>query len=131
MPAWNDYKAQSKSRGSLAFELYAVRSVPAADPMVLKENLPAHLAYQGEQEKKGVLFLAGPLSDETGEQMEGNGLIIYRAASLEEAREIAANDPMHKSGARTFTIRRWLVNEGSLSLSVKLSAQSANFGDDG
>jgi len=130
MPAWNDYKTEAKSRGSLAFELYAVRSVPAGDPMAVKNNLPAHLAYQGEQEKKGALFLAGPLSDETGAQMEGNGLIIYQAASLEEAREIAENDPMHKSGARTFTIRRWLVNEGSLSLSVKLSAQTARLGDD-
>jgi len=125
MPAWTDYKTEAKSRGSLAFELYAVRTVPAKDPATVKANLPDHLAYQGEQENLGNLFLAGPLSDDSGELMEGMGLIIYRAASLEAAREIAENDPMHKSGARTFTLQRWLVNEGSLTLSVSLSAQKA------
>lgn len=128
MPAWNDYKAEAKSRGSLAFELYVVRSVPAGDPAAVKANLPDHLAYQAEQEQKGALFLAGPLSDETGEQMEGMGQIIYKAASLEDAADIAQNDPMHKSGARTFTIRRWLVNEGALNLSVNLSAQKVELG---
>ncbi len=125
MPAWNDYKTEAKSRGSLAFELYAVHTVPAGDPASVKANLPDHLAYQKEQESLGNLFLAGPMSDETGDQMEGMGLIIYRAASFEDAHKIAKNDPMHKSGARTFTLRRWLVNEGALTLSVSLSAQQA------
>ena len=56
--------------------------------------------------------------------MEGVGLIIYRAPSLEAARALAENDPMHSSGTRSFSIRRWLVNEGSISVNVKLSAQS-------
>jgi hypothetical protein len=30
---------------------------------------------------------------------------------------------MHKAGARSFTLRRWLVNEGSISVSVTLSEQ--------
>lgn len=127
MPAWNDYKSEAKSRGSLAFELYAVQSFPAGDPLAVKANLPDHLAYQSKQEAKGALFLAGPVSDETGDLMEGMGLIIYRATSLESARDIAENDPMHKSGARTYTLRRWMVNEGALTLSVQLSAQSAGF----
>jgi uncharacterized protein YciI len=127
MPAWNDYKAEATARGSLAFELYAVTSTPAGDPAAVKANLPAHLAYQGDQEAAGRLFLAGPLSDETGDLMEGMGLIIYRAASLEEARKIAEADPMHQSGARSFTLRRWMVNEGGLTLSVRLSGQSAKF----
>ena len=124
MPAWTDYKAEAASRGALAHELYMVLSTPAGDPAKVKETLPAHLAYQAEQEAAGALFLAGPVSDETGEMMEGTGLIIYRAASLEDARRIAVEDPMHAVGARTFVLRRWLVNEGSLTLSVKLSAQS-------
>jgi hypothetical protein len=28
---------------------------------------------------------------------------------------------MHKTGARSFTLRKWLVNEGSLTVSVGLS----------
>jgi len=67
--------------------------------------------------------MAGPLSDETGELMEGVGMIVYRAESLAAAKALAEADPMHKSGTRNFTIRRWLVNEGSFQLDIKLSAQ--------
>ncbi len=68
--------------------------------------------------------MAGPLSDLSGEQMEGVGMIIYRAESLEAAKALAEADPMHMSGTREFTIRRWLVNEGSFQIDFKLSAQS-------
>jgi len=126
MPAWNEYKALAKSRGALAHELYMVVSTPAGDPDKVKDTLPAHLAYQAEQEAKGALFLAGPLSDESGDQMEGMGLIIYRAESLDAARTLAENDPMHQTGARSFVLRRWMINEGSLSLNVQLSAQTVS-----
>ncbi|MEL6206782.1 MAG: YciI family protein [Pseudomonadota bacterium] len=128
MPAWNDYKSEAKARGALAHELYAVVSTPTGDPAKVKEMLPAHLAYQAEQERTGALFLAGPMSDETGQEMQAMGLIIYQAASLEAARAIAEADPMHESGARSFVLRRWMVNEGALTLSVSLSAQSARIG---
>lgn len=124
MPAWEDYKSDARSRGALAHEVYVVHSVPAADPAQIKAALPDHLAYQAQQEAAGALFLAGPMSDESGEQMIGMGLIIYRAESLEAARALAENDPMHKSGSRTFTLRRWMINEGNVSLNVQLSKQS-------
>lgn len=126
MPSWSEYKSISKERGSLAFELYCVNTTPAAPPDEMQKYLPAHLDYQKDLEAKGLLFLAGPMSDETGANMSGAGLIIYRAKSLDEAKELAANDPMHKSGARSFTVRAWLVNEGSLSLSVTFAGQSAS-----
>ena len=124
MPAWAEYKQEAEKRGSLALELYVVVSTPAKSPEELKKNLPAHLAYQTEQEQSGSLALAGPLSDPSGELMEGVGMIIYRADSLEAATALADNDPMHKTGTRQYTIRRWLVNEGSFQLDIKLSAQS-------
>lgn len=124
MPAWSEYKQAAIDRGSLALELFAVISTPAKAPESLKETLPAHLAYQSEQEQAGKLVMAGPLSDMSGNMVEGIGLIIYRAASLEAAKAIAEADPMHSTGTRTFTIQRWLVNEGSFQLDIKLSAQS-------
>jgi uncharacterized protein YciI len=124
MPAWDEYKKIAQERGSLAHELYVVISEPAAPPEQMKQHLPEHLAYQAEQEKIGSLVMAGPMSDPSGELMEGVGMIIYRADSLDTARKLAQNDPMHSSGTRTFSIRRWLVNEGSITLNVKLSAQS-------
>ena len=124
MPAWSEYKKAAQDRGSLACELYAIISTPAKSPEELRENLPDHLSYQGELEQQGKLVMAGPLSDESGDMMEGVGMIIYRADSLAAATALADADPMHKTGTRTYTIRRWLVSEGSFQLDIKLSAQS-------
>ncbi|WP_270725894.1 YciI family protein [Shimia sp. Alg240-R146] len=121
MVAWADYKSEAKSRGALALELFVAHSTPAKSPEDVKASLANHLAYQADLERAGQLAFAGPMSDETGEHMQGVGLIIYRADSLEAARQLAENDPMHKSGARSFVLRRWLINEGSLNLSVGLS----------
>lgn len=124
MIAWADYKSEAQSRGALTLELYAVQSTPAGASENVKAALPDHLAYQAQLETAGNLAFAGPMSDETGDHMQGMGLIIYRADSLETARALAEADPMHKSGARSFTLRRWMINEGSLNLSVGLSTQS-------
>lgn len=125
MVAWNTYKEMARERGALALELYVVQSTPSGAPDDVKNNLPDHLAYQRDLEMRGVLVLAGPLSDPTGDIMVGAGLIIYRAASMEEARALTEADPMHASGARSFTLRKWLVNEGSLSINVGLSTGKA------
>ena len=126
MVAWADYKAEAKSRGALALELYVVHSTPAKAPEDVKAALPDHLAYQAELERAGKLALAGPMSDETGEHMQGMGPIIYRAESLNAARALAEGDPMHKSGARSFVLRRWMINEGSITLSANLSTGGAS-----
>jgi len=126
MVAWSDYKSDAKRRGALALELYVAQSTPAKTPEDVKAALHDHLAYQATLETAGQLALAGPMSDETGEHMQGIGLIIYRADSLEAARILAENDPMHKSGARSFTLRRWMINEGSLNLSVGLSTKTVS-----
>ena len=128
MPSWSEYKKIARERGALAHELYVVVSTPTGSEEAVKENLPAHLAYQAEQEAAGNLAFAGPLSDETGEIMNGTGMIVYRAESMEDALKIAEGDPMHSAGARSFTLRRWLINEGSLTLSVKLSHQQVRLG---
>ena len=123
MVAWAEYKAEAKSRGALALELYVAISTPAQEPQDVKASLPDHLAYQATLERAGSLAFAGPMSDETGDHMQGMGMIVYRAESLEAARALADADPMHKSGARHYVLRRWMINEGSLNLSVGLSTK--------
>lgn len=127
MTEWETYRETARSKGVLALELYVVQSAPVVDKDRLREVLPEHLAYQGHLEKSGNLVFAGPLSDDSGENWSGAGLIIYRAASLDEARTLAAADPMHEFGCRTFTLRRWLLNEGQLRLTVSLSTQISDF----
>ncbi|PZX09429.1 YciI family protein [Celeribacter halophilus] len=126
MPNWEDYKAEAKGRGALALELYVVTSVPAAEPAEVKATLPAHLSYQRSLEDNRQLVLAGPLSDESGTLMEGAGLIIYRAATMDAARALAEADPMHRAKVRSFTLRKWLVNEGSLNITLGLSTGRAS-----
>lgn len=121
MVAWADYKAEAKSRGALALELYVALSTPAKAPEDVKAALGDHLAYQAQLERDGALAFAGPMSDESGDQMQGMGMMIYRAESLEAARALAEADPMHARGARSFTLRCWMINEGSFTLSVGLS----------
>jgi uncharacterized protein YciI len=123
MPKWSEYKTIARERGALAFELFVVFSTPCASPDELKAVLPRHLDYQRTMEAEGKLFLAGPLSDETGEEMQGAGLIIYRAASMADAKTLADADPMHAEDKRRYTLRKWLVNEGSPSFSLALSSQ--------
>lgn len=125
MPTWSDYKNISKERGSLAFELFCIRTELAASPEEMQKHLPEHLAYQQELERNGILFLAGPLSDSDGVQMSGGGMIIYKAKDIKEAKKFAENDPMHKSGVRRFSISAWLVNEGSISMNVNFAGQKA------
>lgn len=124
MPKWSEYKTIARERGALAFELFVVISTPCASPEDLKAVLPRHLDYQRQKEAEGQLFLAGPLSDETGDEMQGAGLIIYRAASMDDAKILADADPMHAEGKRRYTLRKWLVNEGSPSFSMSLSSQN-------
>ena len=126
MVAWADYKSHAKDRGALALELFVVHSTPNDDPEAVKASLPDHLNYQREMEESGRLVMAGPVSDDSGENMFGAGMILYRAGTMDEARAMAENDPMHKSGARGFTLHKWLVNEGSLNISVGLSTGRAS-----
>jgi hypothetical protein len=46
------------------------------------------------------------------------GMVVVRAASLSEAETVAKEDPMHSCGARSFRVRRWLVNEGTIRVNL-------------
>ena len=108
------------SGNSLRMQLYVVVST-AKNLESVKQNLVEHRAYLKELEDRNVLFGAGPLWTNDGQYFEGDGLLIYRANSVEEAQKTAQADPMHISGARTFTIRPWLLNDGKITVQVTLS----------
>ena len=120
--------AQSPTRSErlaefLNLNLYAIETV-TVDSVKADTNFHAHLDYQIELEKKGTLFGAGPLYEgDTGRPSAG--LIIVRASSIENASKIADADPMHASGAREYSIRRWKLNEGAIHLTINFSDQSA------
>lgn len=105
-------------RGYLAKQLYVVFTRPTQGIGPVMENLATHLAYQEKLETDGIMFAAGPNWTDDGKEWEGDGMVVYRAGTLDEATAIAAADPMHSSGARSFTVRPWLVNEGTITVQL-------------
>ena len=111
-----DIIRESESRGYLAKQFYMISTRPMAGIGPVMENLAEHLKFQEELESTGVMFAAGPNWTDDEQSWEGDGTVVVRASSLAEAKEIAARDPMHSSGARSFTVRPWFINEGGLTV---------------
>jgi len=110
-----------KSKGTLQKQFYVVFTTPTNGLEPILENLKEHLEFQHSLEARGIMFAAGPFWDDTDQEWHGEGMVIIRAGSMDEAREIADTDPMHSSGARTYKIRPWLMNEGTVTIKVNFS----------
>ena len=102
-------------------DLYVVFTTPTNGMGPIMENIEEHLKFQVSLEEKGIMFGAGPFWEDNETDWKGEGMVIIRANSLSEAKEIAASDPMHSSGARSFTVRPWLLNEGTLNIKLDYS----------
>ncbi|MGB3408442.1 MAG: YciI family protein [Jannaschia sp.] len=111
------------SKGMLQKQLFAIFTSPVDGLGPIFATMEAHLAFQVGLERDGLLFAAGPLWSDDGTEWAGEGMVVVRAASAQEAAAIADRDPMHRAGARTWRIRPWLVNEGSVTLRLDYSTQ--------
>lgn len=109
------------SKGMLQKQFYVVFSTPTDGLGPVMQNLPIHLEHQCKIERDGILVAAGPHWSDDEQYWDGDGMFVIRATSIEHAKAIAAEDPMHQCGARRFSIRPWLVNEGRLNLKVDFS----------
>jgi hypothetical protein len=66
-PSWKDMIAGASAKGMLAKELFVVFTEPAGDLAVVQDARVEYLKYQVEIEEKGIMFAAGPFSNETGD----------------------------------------------------------------
>lgn len=114
-----------KARGFLAKQLYVIFTTPTHGLGPIMEILQRHLDYQESLTQRGIMFAAGPNWTDDEQDWGGDGMVVVRAASLSEAETIAKEDPMHMSGARSYRVRPWLVNEGTIS--VKLDYTTGRF----
>ncbi|MBV8839406.1 MAG: hypothetical protein JO000_22965 [Alphaproteobacteria bacterium] len=119
MPSATELRIAELTKGMLRLKLFVIFS--HGKGLDLKPYLADHLAYMIALEREGKLFASGPF----GDGRSGDGMTIVRAASAEEAREIALRDPFVVHGIRTFKIEAWTVMEGSLSVTVNFSDRSA------
>ena len=69
-----------------------------------EQILEIHKAYLQEHIKNGNIYGKGPFTDHSG------GMVIYKAASFEEAMELATNDPAVLQGTRKLTLKEWHSN---------------------
>ncbi len=87
-------KAESKAKG--------FAQVLNLLPEDLARELRAHAQYLSDLKAEGKVFCGGPMDDFT------EGLIIYKADSLAEAKRFAEGDPYIKSGLFTdYQIKGW------------------------
>jgi len=111
------------SKGMLQQQLYAVDTRPSDGLGPVLKSLEEHLNFQMTLEREGILFAAGPIWNDDETEWDGTGMVIIRAESRAAAIATAQRDPMHRAGARNFTVRPWMVNEGTMTLRLDLSSQ--------
>ena len=69
-----------------------------------------HMAHLNASGKSGKLVIAGPLGDDG----DIRGILVYKTATVDEARSIAEADPAVKAGRLRVELHKWLVTRGAL-----------------
>lgn len=80
------------------------------DAETAKRLQSEHLQYMTGQSKEGRLVVAGPFMVDTPRR----GIVVYRVATMEEARQRAEADPMVKVGRLAVELHPWQVPKGAL-----------------
>jgi uncharacterized protein YciI len=118
----SEFKATAEQMMSkmLKKRLYVVIWKSFGKPDLIRANLEKHLQYMIGMERRGALFASGPFTPGNGAAI-GDGMSVFRAVSLDEAKVFANSDPFVLAGARTYDIREWTIMEGSIGITVGFS----------
>jgi uncharacterized protein len=92
---------QDDDRSEDKYYLIFLNLIPAKT--LSPEVVNLHAAHLAELDKAEKLVLAGPIPERAG------GLIVLRTKSLAEARAIAEEDPMIRSGFQTYELGTWIM----------------------
>ena len=89
---------------------------PADAPDLPEEELDRlqeqHLAHLAAMAKAGKLVGAGPFSDQNDESLRG---LCFYATTIEEARELASDDPAVRAGRLSVDVMTWWTQKGTVS----------------
>ena len=81
---------------------YAAVIEYSRDQAKIQSIRPVHRQYLATLRERGQLAASGPFTDDSG------ALLVYEAASAEEAEKILQGDPFHQNGIfLTYTLRPW------------------------
>lgn len=74
----------------------------SSDKEKIQQIRPVHRQYLADLKQRGQLAASGPFTDDSG------ALIIYEAATREEAEALMQGDPFHQNGIfLSFDMRPW------------------------
>jgi uncharacterized protein YciI len=83
----------------------------------------AHLAHQASLAERGLVLVAGPLTDQDDESVRGICVLSVDAA---RARELYGTDPAVRAGRLAIRVATWLVPQGGAAFpGVRLPASMA------
>lgn len=122
-----------KSRGdqemaqSLRLRFWAVRAVLVGSRKEMEDNLDGHFDFIRKHGQAGRIFASGPLLGEDGGQV-GEGLLIFRGESKAEIEALFEEDPLYTKRIRTYEIRQWQVNVGTIQMSVDIYTSRGTIG---
>jgi len=88
------------------------------------ELLEAHLRWMIAAEQRGDIFASGPFVPDSGPPGTAGGMTLVRAESRDAVDRLLADDPFVKQGVYSIEIRKWLLMEGEITVSVRLSDRS-------
>ncbi len=100
---------EKTTRAYLGFLFRGDKWTPEKTPAT-EELQRAHLANIGRLAKLNKLVVAGPFGDNTPLR----GIFVFRGASIDEARELAATGPAAQAGRLKIEMHPWVVPEGIL-----------------
>lgn len=121
-----DYVAEiERLKSTMIMRSFFVMFRTIVDPAKGKSAALEHYRWIIGLEKQGLVFASGPLF--TDENTLGAGMTVFRVGNREAAAQLAAGDPFITSGAATFEIKRWQINEGRINVSIDFSDQTYRF----
>ncbi|WP_321967845.1 YciI family protein [Burkholderia cepacia] len=92
----------------------------------MTEWLSAHLEWAIRAEQRGELFASGPFDARDAAPGTAGGMSIVRASSVQEAEQILSSDPFIREGVFKAEVRKWILMEGSVTVNVRFSNQTAH-----
>ncbi|MDX3895228.1 YciI family protein [Pusillimonas sp.] len=116
-------QAQALMQAMLNKPLYVALRTPV-DLSRINELLSAHLEWVVQCERRGELFASGPFVAGDGPPGAHGGMSIFRADSVAEAQRILSGDPFIQQGVFTAEIKKWMLMEGGMTVTLRFSDQS-------
>jgi hypothetical protein len=115
----------ARIQGKMLKRSFFVMFREVVDPAKFRQSLRDHLLWLIELEGNGLIFASGPAFSE--DEKPAPGMTVFRAMSFRQAQELAASDPVCRSGAAKFHVIRWMVGAGRVSVSIDFSDQKYSF----